>query len=255
MLNMNNASFNPLDPKKRLIVVEDDHDLREDLVENRSHHRYEVTGVGTASEFYLKLVEGNYDLAILDIGLPDQSGLVLAEYVRKNTAMKIVILSAQVNIEDRIAGYEAGADVYMLKPFDSRELLLLIANIFNRPVPAPSLAKDAASNTVNAEHHGAEAWELIRKDWLLQSPKRDGVHLTSTEFEFMLIMTKEPFGAVVNRKDILDKLDYQHNEYGSRAFESMVYRLRHKIEAIGELMPIKTYRGIGYSLSSPIICK
>jgi two-component system, OmpR family, response regulator len=251
---MNNESVNPLNPKKRLIVVEDDLDLREDLVEYLSRHGYEVTGVGTASEFYLKLVEANYDLAILDIGLPDQSGLVLAEYVRKNTAMKIVILSARVNIEDRIAGYEAGADVYMIKPFDSRELLLFIANIINRPGSDPSLAKDAASNTVNAKQHDAEAWALIRKDWLLQSPKRDGVQLTSTEFEFILIMTKEPFGAVVNRKDILEKLDYQHNEYGSRAFESMAYRLRKKIETMGELMPIKTYRGIGYSLSLPIIC-
>ena len=70
----------------------------------------------------------------------------------------------------------------------------------------------------------------------------------------MLIMTKEPFGAVVNRKDIFDRLDYQQNEYGNRAFESMIYRLRHKIEAIGEPMPIKTYRGVGYSLSLPIIC-
>ena len=253
MCNMNNASFNPLCPKKRLIVVEDNHDLRENLVEYLSFHGYGVTGVGSAAEFYFKLDDGNYDLAILDIGLPDQSGLVLTEYLRKNTRMKIVILSALVNTEDRIAGYGAGADSYMLKPFDSRELLLLIGNILSRPDTAPPLAKEAASNPVHGDHPAAKAWELIRRDWLLQSPKGTGVHLTSTEFEFMLLMTKEPFGTVVIRKDILERLDYQQNEYGNRAFESMIYRLRHKIEAIGELKPIKTYRGIGYALCVPII--
>ena len=254
MCNMNQCIVHPLYPKKRLIVVEDNHDLRENLVEYLSLHGFEVSGVGSAAEFYIKIVEGNYDLAILDVGLPDQSGLVLTEYLRKNTRTKIVILSARVNTKDRIAGYDAGADSYMLKPFDSRELLLLIGNIFSRTDPATPLAKDASSNTVHGEHHDEEVWELIRGDWLLQSPKRNGVHLTSTEFEFMLIMTKEPFGAVVNRKDIFDRLDYQQNEYGNRAFESMIYRLRHKIEAIGEPMPIKTYRGVGYSLSLPIIC-
>ena len=140
----------------------------------------------------------------------------------------------------------------MLKPFNSRERLLLIANILNRTDPATPLVKDAASNTVHGEHHDAEVWELRRSDWLLQFPKRDGVLLTSTEFEFMLIMTKEPFGSFVNRNDILD---YQQNEYGCQAFESMVYRLQHKIDAIGELMHMKNYRGIGYSLSLSIISK
>ena len=255
MCNMNQCIVHPLCPNKRLIVVEDNHDLRENLVEYLSLHGFEVTGVGSAAEFYVKIVHGNYDLAILDIGLPDQSGLVLTEYLRKNTRMKIVILSALVNTKDRIAGYDAGADSYMLKPFDSQELLLLIGNILNRTDPSTPLAKDGESNTVNAEHQEAEVWELNRKNWLLQSPKGKGVHLTSTEFEFMLMMTAEPLGAVLNRKDILDKLDYQPNEYGNRALESMIYRLRHKIEAMTELVPIKNYRGIGYSLSMPIICK
>lgn len=230
------------DHRKRIIVVEDDLDLREDLREFLTLHGYDVAGVGTASEFYIKLVEVHYDLAILDIGLPDQSGLVLSEYIRKNTRMKILMLSAKINTEERIAGYEAGADIYVVKPFDSRELLLMIGNIFNRPEP------------LQAVHHEPEAWKLIRRDWLLQSPNSHGINLTAKEFDFVFILAQEPFGSVINRHDILGRLAYQRDEYGNRAFESMVYRLRHKIEATGEDMPIKTYRGVGYSLSSPILC-
>lgn len=243
---MRNTSLHTQDTRKRLIIVEDDRDLREDLRDFLTLHGYEVTEVGTASECYVKLIEGNYDLLILDIGLPDQSGLVLAEYVRKNTGIRIVVLSAKVNTEERIAGYEAGVDIYMIKPFDSRELLLMIGNFF--------LERPASALPEHHEDHEPDAWKLIRKDWRLQTAKGHGINLTAKEFEFIRIMAKERFGAVVNRHDILDLLAYQRDEYGNRAFESMVYRLRHKIEATGEDMPIKTYRGIGYSLSSPILC-
>ncbi len=93
-------------------MVEDDADFRESLIKYLKLHGYDVTGVGSAMEFYQHIATGQYAFAIVEIVLPDQNGLVLTEYLKNNTDMRIIILTARANIEDKLAGYYSGADIY-----------------------------------------------------------------------------------------------------------------------------------------------
>ena len=127
--------------QKRIIIVEDDRDLLENMVKYLTLCGYEVTGAASAREFYYHLSRQTYLLAVLDIGLPDQSGLVLAEYVRNNTNMWIIMLTARSTLDDKLAGLKSGADFYLVKPIDCSELAATITNLFARLDAAPAVSE------------------------------------------------------------------------------------------------------------------
>ncbi len=234
--------------QKRIIIVEDDRDLLENMVKYLRLTGYEVTGAASAHEFYYHLSLQTYVLAILDIGLPDQSGLVLAEYVRNNTNMRIIILTARSTLDDKLAGLKCGADFYLVKPIDCRELAATIANLFARLDMAPAVPEQE----LQGDSDTLAQWKLERKGWILITPKGDSIKLTSKEFEFMASLSLRS-NTIVARRDILKILDYPSTEQASHALESMIYRLRKKIEEAGCEFPVKTSHGAGYCLSADII--
>jgi DNA-binding response OmpR family regulator len=234
--------------QKRIIIVEDDRDLLENMVKYLTISGYEVTGAASAREFYYHLSQQTYLLAILDIGLPDQSGLVLAEYVRKNTSMWIIILTARSTLDDKLAGLKCGADFYLVKPIDCSELAATIANLFARLDTAPAVPEQESPR----ESDTLAQWKLERKGWILITPKGNSIKLTSKEFEFMASLSMRS-NTIVARRDILKILDYPSTEQASHALESMIYRLRKKIEEAGCEFPVKTSHGAGYCLSADII--
>lgn len=239
--------------EKRVIVVDGDRDLRDDLVSYLSLQGYTVTGVGSAADFYQMLFSAERcDLAIIDIGLPDQSGFVLAEYVRKNTDAWIIVLHSGATVEERLAGYESGADMSLAKPVDVRELAALIANMFDRiEASRPHQVKQPTpQEPVAGDESGS--WRLLRNEWSLLTPHGDVIALTAKEFDFLLSLVLQST-AIVTRQYILKILGYQSNEQGNRALESLIYRLRRKTESFGFGFPIKTYRGVGYCLAVPIV--
>ncbi|NJD90630.1 MAG: response regulator transcription factor, partial [Geobacter sp.] len=147
-----------MNDKISVIVVEDDPDLCETLVEFLTLSGMEVTGVNSGLEFYKVVAQRNFTVAVLDIGLPDQSGYVLAEYARRNYAMGIIMQTAHGEAEERLKGYESGADVYMIKPVDCRELASAIKNL--------SLRISGAGND-NSPLVDNNAWRLNTKSWIL----------------------------------------------------------------------------------------
>jgi DNA-binding response OmpR family regulator len=231
---------------KRIIIVEDDSDLRDSIIKYLRLKGYDVTGVGTALDFYAEVAADNYAVAILDLALPDQDGLVISQYIRSNTGMRILMLTARTSVEDRLAGYESGADVYLLKPVDFRELAASLENLFGRI--------DASHGTGGfppKEHRADKCqWRLNREDWLLLSPENESVKLTSKEYIFLSALAKEP-GCIVSRDELLSLLEYPATESANRSLESLVYRLRKKISPTLDT-PIKTASGSGYIFSSPI---
>jgi two-component system, OmpR family, response regulator len=223
--------------ESRLIFVEDDDEFREIMVRNLSVYGYSVKGVASALEFYQKINTGKYDLAILDIGLQDQSGLVIAEYLRKNTGISIVILSAHSLIDERIEGYKSGADLYLAKPVDFCELTTSIENLLQRRVVN---AVGAETVTVPA----GKSWRLVHIEWAIYSPSGEKVKLTAKEYEFLSCLALQE-GRIATRQHLLKVLEYPNNQYGGRALESLVHRLRRKT-AGAEESPIRTARGTGY---------
>jgi DNA-binding response OmpR family regulator len=244
----------PLHPQfmKRIIIVEDDTDLLENMVKYLTLIGYEVTGAASAGEFYYHLSRQTYLLAVLDIGLPDQSGMVLAEYARKNSDMWIIILTACSTLDDKLAGLKSGADFYLVKPVDCSELAAIIANLFARMDEAPASFDELSERNEHRQDQDLAPWKLERKGWKLITPKGEAITLTSKEFEFMASLSLRS-NTIVARKDILKILNYPTTGQASHALESMISRLRKKIEASGYEFPVKTSHGIGYCLSADLI--
>lgn len=235
-----------MDTTVRVLVVEDNHDLRESVVECLTLAGLAAVGVGSASECYQALAGGDFNVALVDIGLPDQSGYVLAQYIRANTTLAVIILTARDALDDRVRGYDAGADLYLVKPVDSRELAAAVISLAQRqqvrsePLPA---ALPAALPV-------AEAWSLHLGSWRLAAPNGTASDLTAKEMQFLELLAATP-GRPVVRDTLLTKLYLRHDEYTSRSLDSLVRRLRAKVTAdTGVPVPIKTAHAVGYCFSA-----
>ena len=235
---------------RRVIVVEDDRDFRESMVEYLVLKGLDVTGVESALEFYQRMSLHKYDLAILDIGLPDQNGLVLAEYIRNNTDMRIVMLTAQSSLESKVNAYKAGADIYLVKPIDFSELSASIYSKLRRLEVNQSLPQ--SQQTVEpATENKQPQWILLRSNWTLCLPTGEKIKLTSKEFDLLERLALSS-NSVVLRTDLVKCLGYENNDQGNRSLDALVHRLRLKRDGIKYNIPIKTAHGSGYIFSASI---
>ncbi len=223
---------------RRIILVEDDPALRDSVADYLTRIGYEITAVESGLRFYHALAEHSFAAAIIDLGLPDIDGLQLSDYIRKNTTMACIILTARGSVDARIAGYDSGADLYLVKPVDCRELASALASILLRN--RKEIAAKSDSN-----------WCLNRQSATLITPTSALVSLTSREMDFLLCLAGAPEKAV-SRTAILDTLGYSNDEFSNRALESLIRRLRRKIESIVGSSPILTRHGVGYTFSAPL---
>jgi DNA-binding response OmpR family regulator len=225
----------------RIIVVEDDSDFRESLIETLSLCGYEVIGARSAFDFYQKVAQKSYAVVILDLGLPDQSGIVLAEFIRKNTDMRIVILTARSSLESRVAAYRAGADTYLLKPIDTAELIATVESNMGRVVHG---VEGQVGDYLSLEST-ADSWRLVRASATLIAPTGEKITLSSKEIDFLeLLATSQETN--VSRAAIMAALGYDGVKSGSQVLDVLIHRLRQKSAAKGVRLPIKTVRGKGY---------
>ena len=223
-----------------VILVEDDTDLRGSLVEMLELSGFYADGYDSAHEFYQALNTIRYDVAIVDLGLPDQSGLKIVEFLREKTNMGIVILTARTSLNDRILGYDCGADYFFSKPVDTLELIAAIKNLHSRLVGALPNIDDAL-----------ECWRLNKSSWRLASPDGRDVELTSKELQFLDILMQQT-NENVTRKYIMTVLGYSEDMYGSRSLDSLVKRLRKKVASALDIeLPIRTVHAVGFCFSAP----
>lgn len=237
---------------KRIIIVEDDRDFRETMVKSLCLAGFDVTGVESALEFYKNIALQNYLLAILDLGLPDQNGIVLAEYIRNNTDMRIIVLTAQGSLDSRISAYQAGADMYLLKPVNFSELTASISSILGRLDKPGSDAHEQGEVASGLKDETNKPWRLVKNDMALQTPKGNEIKLSSKEFD-LIEKLATCSRSVVSRQDLLESLDYANNKHGNRSLDVLIYRLRQKKVADNCRIPVKTLHGSGYSFAEQII--
>ncbi|MCF8382463.1 MAG: response regulator transcription factor [Chlorobium sp.] len=227
----------------RIILIEDDADLSQSIAKYLQLDGIEVTGVSTAIDLYREISLRSYAAAIVDLSLPDQDGMVLVQYLRQNTDIRILVLTAHASLENRLAAYQTGADLFLVKPVDFRELSASISNLLSRAETEPSSASPSLSVI-------GRTWILHEETRELISPKGNGVKLTTKEYLFLHGFTQN-IDRTVPRDRLLDALGYQRNEYGHRALETIVHRLRKKTLSIGTL-PLRTDHGSGYSFTGPL---
>ncbi|MYM37779.1 response regulator transcription factor [Duganella qianjiadongensis] len=230
----------------RVILVEDDPDLRESIVEWMAINHTPVTAVGSAAEFYQALPQNAFQIAVLDLNLPDQEGFVLAEYARNNFKMGIVILTARSGIDDKLKGYQSGADAYLVKPVDCRELAAVIRSVAARlqaAAPVENSALPAAAS---------DSWAISLTQWELRYGQGPAIALSQKELHLLELLAAQP-GSAVQKRTILTRL-YQRDDYhSSRSLDTLIRRLRAKVLSQLELeIPLRTVHAVGYCFAGDI---
>jgi two-component system phosphate regulon response regulator OmpR len=223
----------PPDEAPHLLVVDDDLRIRTLLTRFLGSHGFRVTAAASAEEARRQLAAMTFDLLVVDVMMPGESGLEFTQSLRQTSAVPILMLTARAEIPHRIRGLEVGADDYLPKPFEPRELLLRISAILKRRTkPAPAIP---------SIRFGPFSFHVERGEL-----KRDGrvVRITDRERDILRIFAAKP-SETVRRHEFLKISDGG----GERAVDVQMNRLRRKIEADpSNPVYLQTTRGIGYRL-------
>jgi two-component system phosphate regulon response regulator OmpR len=224
----------PADDAPHLLVVDDDRRIRSLLSRFLLAEGYRVTTADNAAEARAKLDGLAFDLLILDVMMPGESGLDLARSIRAASAVPILMLTARDESASRIAGLETGADDYVTKPFEPRELSLRIANILKRVQPA-------VTPPVESVRFGEFVFHVARGEL---RRGEDVIRLTDRERDMLRLLAMTP-GETVPRLALAGN----GGDVGERAVDVQVNRLRRKIERDpANPLIVQTVRGIGYRL-------
>ena len=229
--------------KAHILIVDDDDGLRSLLEQYLSTNGYIVSLAEDGKALDTKLVEVQPDLVILDLMLPGEDGLSIARRLRASTNLPIIMLSARGEDIDRIVGLEVGADDYLAKPFNPRELLARIRAVMRRK-------QDAALNDATTEDNIVQFGDY-ELDLNTQSLSKAGekIPLTSAEFGILQIFINHP-NRVLSRDQLMDMLKGYDRDPFDRSIDVRVTRLRRKIETNpAEPVYIRTVWGQGYLFS------
>ena len=221
-----------------ILVVDDDTRLRNLLNKYLTDNGFMVTAAADAEDARRKLESFEVDLLVLDVMMPGQNGFELTSDLRRTSNVPILLLTAMGENENRIEGLERGADDYLTKPFEPRELVLRINSILRRIGP-PEAAADTASLTIRLGRFRFE----VERAMLFEAD--EPVHLTSTESGLLQILARQA-GVTLSREDLCEAAELDAD---SRAIDVQVTRLRRKIEDDPRLPRyLHTVRGQGYVL-------
>ena len=219
----------------KILVIDDDKELTSLLEEFFTNFNYTVECCHSPDEALVHLKTNNPDLIVLDIMLPGMDGLQLLRKIRENSIIPIIMLTARGEVTDRIVGLELGADDYMPKPFEPRELLARVQSIFRRS-QSPVSMLDIIE------------FEGLKVNKLRQEVELEGeiIHLSTTEFEALLLFVEHP-GQVLDREFLVENIRGITWQTYDRSVDVLVSRLRNKLgETPVKTRFIKTIHGVGY---------
>ncbi|QDH32927.1 response regulator [Porphyrobacter sp. YT40] len=231
--------------RPHLLLVDDEESIRKPLATVLANAGYRVTAAANAAEARAHLQAGAFDLAILDIMMPGEDGLSLARFIRATGDLPVILLTARAEEIDRIVGLEMGADDYLAKPFNPRELTARIAAILRR----------SQRSVGGPENHTAFRFG----PWILDVTRRrlaheDGTEVPLTGGEFLLLeaLVQRP-GIPLSRDQLLDLTRGREAGPFDRAVDNAISRLRRKIEADPKSPEfIKTVHAAGYVLAAKV---
>ena len=226
--------------ENRLLIVDDDPAMRGMLVEYLRGHGFAVDEADSGAAMRERLHANSPDLVLLDLGLPGEDGLTLARYLREHHDCGIVMVTGTAGTVDRIVGLEVGADDYIAKPFEPRELLARVKSVLRRLQPASNVAQ-AASRRVRV---GRCEIDLAARR--LTGHDGSDVPLTAMEFDLLKAFLGHP-NQVLTRDQLLNMTRDRDWEPFDRSIDIRITRLRRKIERDPENpRVIQTVRGAGY---------
>ncbi|MBR0673133.1 response regulator [Neoroseomonas soli] len=235
-----------MEPAPHILVVDDDREIRDLLSRFLEKQGMRVTAARDAREARKLWPLGRYHLVVLDLMMPGEPGLDFARWLRGQSDVPIVILTAMGEETDRIVGLELGADDYVAKPFNPRELLARIRAVLRR-ASGEGAAKEPPAKVIRFA-----GWTLEPGRRRLLNPDGAEVSLTGGEYELLLVLVERP-NRVLTRDMLMDLLRGRQAGPFDRAIDVAVSRLRRKLEDDGRNPSlIKTVRGGGYVLAATV---
>ena len=219
---------------RRILLIDDDELLAPPLAAFFKRFDFELDSATLPSAGLAKLRAEPYDAAILDVMLPEIDGFELCRQIRRESDLPVIMLTARGDVMDRVVGLEIGADDYVPKPFEPRELLARLQTVLRRARVPASQPKRLAFDGLSID--------LERRQVQCSGAT---VELTSTEYELLVMLASEPH-KVFDRDQILNKLRGHEAELHTRAVDILVSRLRKKLEPLD---CIKTLRNAGYAFA------
>ena len=251
----------PTDGSASVLVVDDDPGVRAMLLEYLGGHRYEVRAAANGTEMRAEIERDLPDLILLDIRMPGEDGLTLARYLRERYDVGIIMVTASGDVVDRVVGLEIGADDYVAKPFDPRELLARVKSVLRRmqaregengvdaddatasagsPAPTSASAANAARTRFGRCRLDVDARRLFEEDG-------QEIAMTAMEFDLVRVFLANP-NRVLSRDQLLQRTRNREWEPFDRSIDIRIGRLRRKIEPDpqGEPRCIRTVRNAGY---------
>jgi two-component system phosphate regulon response regulator OmpR len=229
----------------RILVVDDDPAIRHMLAEYLGQHGYEVALAASGAAMRAELERATPAVVLLDIGLPGEDGLTLARYLRERHSVGIIMVTGAADVVDRVAGLEVGADDYIAKPFDPRELKARLKSVMRRMELARTTRPEPEA-PVSGSFVPVGACKLdLAAHRLLDAADRE-VPLTSMEFDLLRVFTEHP-NQVLSRDQLLGYTRNRDWQPFDRSIDIRIARLRRKVEPDPEHPRlIKTIRNAGY---------
>ncbi|MFN4164454.1 MAG: response regulator [Ferrovibrio sp.] len=229
-----------------VLIVDDDHRIRAMLARFLADHGLRVSQAGDGRQMFAICEDSRIDVIVLDIMMPGEDGLSLCRRMRAQSAVPIILLTAMTGDTDRIIGLEIGADDYVVKPFNPRELLARIRAVTRR----------LGASSINAKRAVAcyefGGWQLNASRRTLTSPDKTLTELTSGEFDLLLAFLEHP-QRVLSRDQLLDLAHGRANQAYDRSIDVQISRLRRKIETDPQDPAfIKTIRNEGYFFTAAV---
>lgn len=228
----------------RVLVVEDEPSIRDSIVYALESEGFTVDWTASGQEALLQVLQLNYQLIILDVGLPDVNGFELCRKLREATHVPIIFLTARSSEIDRVVGLEIGADDYVTKPFSPRELTARVrANIRRAALVSQEPSAVVSTRTCPSGH----PFVVDEERWVVQY-FGEVVPLARYEFRLLVAFIRKP-GRVYSRAQLMDAAWDEPDASMERTVDSHIKSLRAKLKQVQpDLDPIVTHRGIGYSM-------
>ena len=225
---------------RHILVVDDEAEMRDAVREYLTLRGFRISGAADGHEMDQILADGTVDLILLDLNLPGEDGIALTRRLKSETNIGIIIVTAYGDSEDRVLGLETGADDYVVKPFNFRELVARISSVLRR-LSGPEENESDADSVVKVGE-----WLFDRYDEMLRKPDGTELGLSAAELDLLTVLIDNP-GRIMSREELLDKLSHREWDPFDRSIDVRITRLRRKIE-VDPARPaiIRTVRGVGY---------
>ncbi len=237
------AASEPGRPK--VVFLEDDHQLRLGLADFLRLNAFAVTDVATWADFKHVFAKEPYDIAILDVNLPDANGFEIARDLSAHHQLGVIVLTARAERADRIRGYEDGADLYFTKPVDGEELVAAIRNLHRRLSKLGSIDRSEPASGQPAP------WRFDSVGQCLFAPDGTKIGLSGREARLIRSLV-EAKGEVVSRYDLAAAVGSEDLGAESRSLDAILRRLRQKARQIGTEMPVHAVHGLGFRFSGQL---